>query len=117
MTTPRRRKRIEIHSWDEVPAFADEDEEAAFWAEHSLGQELLAAMTAPSPGLLPPARGEPGSRGSGAAVTAAFMAMVHQIERIEGNRPPHRAFDFLRYTPDRTPHRRRPKPRAGAATR
>lgn len=32
---------IEIQSWDEVPAFENEDEEDTFWATHSLGKELL----------------------------------------------------------------------------
>lgn len=31
----------EIHSWDEVPAFASEREEAEFWSTHALGEELL----------------------------------------------------------------------------
>jgi hypothetical protein len=31
----------EIHSWDEVPQFGTEAEEAEFWATHSLGEELL----------------------------------------------------------------------------
>jgi mannose-6-phosphate isomerase-like protein (cupin superfamily) len=31
----------EINSWDEVPEFADEDEEARWWDTHCLGPELL----------------------------------------------------------------------------
>ncbi|HMO95060.1 MAG TPA: CopG family antitoxin [Tepidiformaceae bacterium] len=31
----------EMHSWDEVPEFRTEAEEADFWASHSLGEELL----------------------------------------------------------------------------
>jgi uncharacterized protein (DUF4415 family) len=48
-----------IQGWDEVPTFANEDEEAAFWATHDLGQPLLDQMQ-PIPvdgaGVLPPAR-------------------------------------------------------------
>jgi hypothetical protein len=48
-----------IESWDEVPAFADENEEAEFWATHDLGKRLLDQMQ-PVPlnggGVLPPAR-------------------------------------------------------------
>jgi hypothetical protein len=116
MTTPRRRKHIEIQSWDEVPAFADEDEEADFWSTHSLGQALLNTMAPPPPGLLPPARGEPGGRRSNAAVATAFMAMVHRIERIEDRRPP-RQFDFLRYAAKRTAHRPRARPRSRMGAR
>jgi hypothetical protein len=32
---------IEIHSWDEVPSFSSEHEEAKFWSTHALGEELL----------------------------------------------------------------------------
>lgn len=34
----------EIHRWDEVPAFENEDDEDAFWSTHSLGDELLAQL-------------------------------------------------------------------------
>jgi len=34
----------EIQSWDDVPDFASEAEEAAFWATHGLGDELLDRM-------------------------------------------------------------------------
>ncbi|MBI4729186.1 MAG: hypothetical protein HY775_06735 [Acidobacteria bacterium] len=33
-----------IRSWDEVPAFASDEEESAFWATHELGEGILAAM-------------------------------------------------------------------------
>lgn len=32
--------RITIHSWDEVPQFANEDEEWEFWSTHEMGDEL-----------------------------------------------------------------------------
>lgn len=34
-------KLTEIHSWDDVPEFTTESEEAEFWATHSLGDALL----------------------------------------------------------------------------
>ncbi len=34
----------EIRSFDEVPEFTSEEEEAEFWATHSLGDELLEKM-------------------------------------------------------------------------
>lgn len=44
----------ELHSWDEVPAFATEAEEAEFWSTHSLGEELLAEGPVEDPMLPPP---------------------------------------------------------------
>jgi len=41
MTTTNRPEPIEIHSWDDVPRFANEDEERAYWETHSLGSEIL----------------------------------------------------------------------------
>ena len=34
----------EINSWDDVPKFASEGEEADFWATHDLGPALVAQM-------------------------------------------------------------------------
>lgn len=45
-----------VHSLEEIPEFAGEEEEARFWEEHALGEELLAKMAPPPEGLLPPAR-------------------------------------------------------------
>jgi hypothetical protein len=42
-TNPR--KMIELQSWDEVPEFASEAEEADYWGSHSLGQALLDQMS------------------------------------------------------------------------
>ena len=44
MPTTTRNDVTEIHDWREVPAFANEEEEHAFWATHSLGDELLDRM-------------------------------------------------------------------------
>ena len=46
----------EIKSFEEIPAFASEDEEAAFWATHSFGPEILEKMGPLPDGLLPEAR-------------------------------------------------------------
>jgi predicted DNA binding CopG/RHH family protein len=35
------KKRKEIKSWDEVPSFASEAEEQAWWDEHDISEELL----------------------------------------------------------------------------
>lgn len=56
MLKAKRAKLIEIHSIDEIPAQMSEDEEAEFWATHSLGPELLAKMEPVPDGILPPAR-------------------------------------------------------------
>jgi hypothetical protein len=48
-----------INSWDDVPHFAIEEEEATFWGAHRLGPSLLAQMRpvpAQGDGDLPPAR-------------------------------------------------------------
>lgn len=42
---------------EDVPEFATEAEEAAFWAEHELGEDILADMGPPPDDLLPPPRG------------------------------------------------------------
>jgi hypothetical protein len=34
----------EINSWDEVPAFANEDEEHEYWSTHCLGPGILSQM-------------------------------------------------------------------------
>lgn len=57
----RGRDLIEIQSWDEVPAFASEAEEAEYWGTHGLGEELIAQFETVPPdggGELPPARAE-----------------------------------------------------------
>ena len=45
-----------IHSFDEIPKFNTEDEEAEFWATHDLGEELLDLMGSVPEGILPPPR-------------------------------------------------------------
>jgi hypothetical protein len=46
----------EIQSWEEVPAFRTEAEEAEYWKTHCLGEGVLAAMGTIEEGILPPAR-------------------------------------------------------------
>ncbi len=45
-----------VHSWDEVPRFKSESEEAAFWSTHELGDELLEQMDPGGDPRLPPSR-------------------------------------------------------------
>ena len=45
-----------IHSFEEVPAFTSEAEEAAFWGAHELGDEILSAMGPVPEDILPPPR-------------------------------------------------------------
>ncbi|MGH2660695.1 MAG: CopG family antitoxin [Actinomycetota bacterium] len=45
-----------VRSWDEVPAFASEEEESAFWATHDLSEELLAQMRPDADRRLPKPR-------------------------------------------------------------
>lgn len=45
----------EIQSWDDVPDFETEAEEAEFWDTHTLGERLLDRMEAIPDGVLPPA--------------------------------------------------------------
>ena len=52
---PRRRMTV-IHSWDEVPVFASEADESAFWAEHELGEVLLGQMAHDADQTLRPPR-------------------------------------------------------------
>lgn len=56
--TPRRRMTV-IHKLDEIPAFANEDEEHEFWSTHSLGDEIWDAAEPLPEGYLPPVRPRP----------------------------------------------------------
>ncbi len=47
----------EANSWDEVPEFASEGEEAAFWSSHNFGPGMTAEAEAGTPdfdAILPP---------------------------------------------------------------
>jgi predicted DNA binding CopG/RHH family protein len=49
-------KMTTLHSLEEIPAFATESEEAAFWATHEIADELWDELPAVSDDQLPPAR-------------------------------------------------------------
>lgn len=54
-----RRRVTTVHSWNEVPTFASEAEESAFWSTHELGDELLAQMRPSADTKLPRPRTKP----------------------------------------------------------
>ena len=56
MNTKKPARMREIQSWDEVPAFKSEAEEAEFWATHALGSRILQEMGPVADDGLPPAR-------------------------------------------------------------
>lgn len=56
MRTSKRPRMEEVESWDEVPAFETEVEEAAFWATHALGDRVLDGMAPTPDDVLPPTR-------------------------------------------------------------
>lgn len=45
-----------IHSYEEIPTFASEAEEAAFWATHTLDENLLGCMKPLGGNMLPTVR-------------------------------------------------------------
>jgi hypothetical protein len=45
-----------VRSWDEVPRFGSEAEEAEYWSTHELGEELLGRAGPVPEGELPPPR-------------------------------------------------------------
>jgi hypothetical protein len=53
MTARKRSTMQEIQSFDEVPSFATEAEEAEYWATHCLGQPVLDRMGPLPEDLLP----------------------------------------------------------------
>lgn len=56
MSTIQQRDMKVIHSFDDVPPFATEQEEADFWSTHELGDEILAQMGPLPDGVLPSPR-------------------------------------------------------------
>ena len=56
MTRPKIDELPTIDDWSEVPAFANEAEEAEFWGTHGLGERLLEQMGPVDDGSLPPPR-------------------------------------------------------------
>ncbi len=57
------KKRKEIKSWEEVPPFASEKEERAWWDEHDISEELLETFESRSErDRLPPPREKSATR-------------------------------------------------------
>lgn len=57
------KKRKEIKSWEEVPPFASEKEEQAWWDEHDISEELLETFESRSErDRLPPPREKSATR-------------------------------------------------------
>ena len=56
MSASRKTSMTVIHSRDEIPVFASESEEAAFWATHELADDLWDRLPTVPEGELPPAR-------------------------------------------------------------
>ena len=52
----QRKQETTIEHWGDVPRFASEAEETAFWATHELGEGILAGMGPVPEGALPPPR-------------------------------------------------------------
>jgi hypothetical protein len=52
----RRGKTTVVERVDEIPVFASEEEEARYWSEHELGDELLRSMEPLGEDVLPPPR-------------------------------------------------------------
>ena len=54
---PSRTKKMRVvESWDQVPPFTSEEDEATYWATHELGQGLLDEMGPVENDVLPPPR-------------------------------------------------------------
>jgi uncharacterized protein (DUF4415 family) len=70
-----------VHSLETIPEFAGE-EEARFWAEHGLGEELLEAMSPPPESLLPPPR--PRSRVISLRLDEDLLGRLKAIARRKG---------------------------------
>lgn len=58
MMTVRHRRPVVIHSLDEIPHFADEEEERAFWDSHEMSPELWRSLPPAPDDMLPPIRKE-----------------------------------------------------------
>jgi len=70
-----RRPKVTLHSFEGIPSFANEAEEAAFWDSHELGEEIVARMEPVPEGVLPPAR--PGT------TSVAIRFDTHTLGRVK----------------------------------
>ena len=75
-------QRKEIKSWDEVPSFASEKEEQAWWDEHDVSGELLRTFGPVEEGTLPPSRGRSVTRPRKAPVSVRME--VDLVARLKG---------------------------------
>ncbi len=74
----------QVRSWDDVPEFANEAEEAEFWAAHSFGEELLEQM-GPLDDVLPPAR--PNTRRISMRLDEDTLTRLAALAEVKGQRP------------------------------
>jgi hypothetical protein len=56
MSENKQSEMLEVNSFDEIPIFKNESDEAEFWANHCLSDELLEQMKPIDEGILPPHR-------------------------------------------------------------
>ena len=89
MKTTDEKELIEIHSLDEIPEFANEAEEAEFWASHAFGQEVLDQM-GPLDDVLPPAR--PNTRRVSMRLDEDTLARLAALAEVKG-KPPERLIE------------------------
>lgn len=77
------KKRKEINSWDEVPSFASEKEEQAWWDEHDISEGLLETFGPVPEGELPPPREETITRPPKAAISVRMEDdLVRRLEAL-----------------------------------
>ena len=78
----------EIRSWDEVPSFASEKEEQAWWEEHDVSEELVETFEAIPEGKLPPPRGQSVTRPRKAPVSVRMeedlVVRLKELAAIKG---------------------------------
>jgi uncharacterized protein (DUF4415 family) len=81
-------ERKEIKRWDEVPAFASEREEQAWWDEHDVSEELLDTFGPVQEGQLPPPREKTVTRPRKAPISVRMeedlMARLKALAAIKG---------------------------------
>lgn len=82
------KKRKEINSWDEVPSFASEKEEQAWWDEHDISEELLDTFEPRSErDHLPPPREKTITRPPKAAISVRMERdLVNRLKVLSGKK-------------------------------
>jgi hypothetical protein len=71
-----------VNDWSEVPDFANENEEAEFWATHSLSDRLLEQAEPIEDGILPPPR--PRTRPLAARFDDDVIGRLKAVARLKG---------------------------------